>query len=292
MIRSMTGFGHFESTSGGKTVICEIKSVNHRYYDLNLHMPRKLSAFENNVRARLREEISRGKVDVAFSYESTADGNVQIQYNPQIASEYLKSINAMSEEFGLKNDVTVMSIASLPDVFEVMEADDNEEEMLQLTMDALNGALAAFIKNRTDEGERLKTDLLEKLGEMKSLVREIEIRSPQIIEEYKENLRAKIADLLEDTEIDESRLAMEVTIFADKICVDEEMVRLNSHIKEAQDTLNGSDQVGRKMDFLAQELNRESNTILSKSTDVTIADIGIKLKTLIEKIREQIQNLE
>ena len=292
MIKSMTGFGHGEYTYESEKVTVEIKSVNHRYLDLNLKLPKKFSAFENQVRNRLKQDLSRGKVDIYVSYESSADRNYSIQYNPLIASEYFENLKKMSADLGLSDDITVTRLAQFPDVFEIREAGTNEDELWNLLSHALDAALAQFIKNREDEGGRLQADLLAKFDEMEEQVSFIESRSPQILDEYKERLRRKIDELLEDRQIDENRIAMEVTLYADKVCVDEELVRLKSHIQEARDALTNGDEVGRKMDFLAQELNRESNTILSKSTDVTIADCGITLKTLIEKIREQIQNLE
>ncbi|MCR5000114.1 MAG: YicC family protein [Lachnospiraceae bacterium] len=292
MIKSMTGFGHGEYTYESEKVTVEIKSVNHRYLDLNLKLPKKFSAFENQVRNRLKQDLSRGKVDIYVSYESSADRNYSIQYNPLIASEYFENLKKMSADLGLSDDITVTRLAQFPDVFEIREAGTNEDELWNLLSHALDAALSQFIKNREDEGGRLQADLLAKFDEMEEQVSFIESRSPQILDEYKERLRRKIDELLEDRQIDENRIAMEVTLYADKVCVDEELVRLKSHIQEARDALTNGDEVGRKMDFLAQELNRESNTILSKSTDVTIADCGITLKTLIEKIREQIQNLE
>ncbi|MBE5907585.1 MAG: YicC family protein [Lachnospiraceae bacterium] len=292
MIKSMTGFGHGEYANDSEKVTVEIKSVNHRYLDLNLKLPKKFSAFENQIRNRLKTDLSRGKVDLYVSYESSADRNYSIQYNPLIASEYYNNLKQMAQDLGLSEDITATRLAQFPDVFEIRETGADEDQLWDLLSHALDLALEQFIENRENEGARLKEDLLDKLSQMEEQVAFIERRSPQILEEYKERLRRKIEELLEDRQIDENRIAMEVTLYADKICVDEEIVRLKSHIREAREALEKMDEVGRKMDFLAQELNRESNTILSKSTDVEIADCGITLKTLIEKIREQIQNLE
>ena len=292
MIKSMTGFGHGEYAIDSEKVTVEIKSVNHRYLDLNLKLPKKFSAFENQIRNRLKTDLSRGKVDLYVCYESSADRNYSIQYNPLIASEYYNNLKQMAQDLGLSEDITATRLAQFPDVFEIRETGADEDQLWDLLSHALDLALEQFIENRENEGARLKEDLLDKLSQMEEQVAFIESRSPQILEEYKERLRRKIEELLEDRQIDENRIAMEVTLYADKICVDEEIVRLKSHIREAREALEKMDEVGRKMDFLAQELNRESNTILSKSTDVEIADCGITLKTLIEKIREQIQNLE
>ncbi|MCR5640569.1 MAG: YicC family protein [Lachnospiraceae bacterium] len=292
MIKSMTGFGHGEYALESEKVTVEIKSVNHRYLDLNLKLPKKFSAFENQIRNRLKQDLSRGKVDIYVSYESSADRNYSIQYNPLIASEYYENLKQMVADLDLQDDITATKLASFPDVFEIRESGSDEDALWDLLSHALDMALKEFISNRENEGSRLKADLLLKLDEMQQQVDFIESRAPQILEEYKERLRRKIDELLEDRQVDENRIAMEVTLYADKICVDEELVRLKSHIKEAKEALEHLDEVGRKMDFLAQEMNRESNTILSKSTDVSIADCGITLKTVIEKIREQIQNLE
>ena len=292
MAYSMTGFGHFEITSEGKKVTCQLKSVNHRYLELSVKMPRKLSVFEGEVRALLKKRISRGKVDVSFQFEESFDRKYDIRYNPSVVEAYQESAIQMAKAYGILNDLTVSSIATLPDVFEVKEAEDDPEQLLSMTMDALDGAIDRFVSNRRDEGERLREDMLSKLDELLKDVSFIESRSPQIIEEYKSRITDRVHELLEDASIDESRIAMEVTLFADKICVDEELVRLRSHIEEARSTLLTDEAVGRKLDFIAQELNREANTILSKSTDKEITGVGIEMKTCIEKIREQIQNLE
>ncbi|MBQ5431660.1 MAG: YicC family protein [Lachnospiraceae bacterium] len=292
MAYSMTGFGHYEYQEENEKLTAVIHSVNHRYLDLSVKLSKKLSAHEMQIRNQIKQKLSRGKVDVTISYESTGSAKEEICYNPDRAKCYIESLRSMAEDFGIPDDISVTKIARLPDVFEIVAVPEDEEHLEEMTRKVLEGALAAFLENRSQEGSRLACDLNEKIDEMEQLVLAVEEREPQIIEEYKSRLRGKIDDLLEDTQIDESRLAMEVTIMADKLCVDEEMVRLKSHIAEARSTLGSSGDIGRKMDFLAQEMNREANTILSKSTDVTVADLGISIKTLIEKIREQIQNLE
>ncbi len=292
MAYSMTGFGHFEMSIGGKKIICSMKSVNHRYLELSVKTPRKLSIFEGEIRAMLKERLSRGKVDVGFQYEDSSEKQYEIKYNPSVVEAYMKSTRAMAEQYGILNDLTVSAVASLPDVFEITETEDDENELRKLTLDTLSGAIDKFLENRKDEGERLQSDLLAKLDELSSDVEVIEKRSPEIIEEYSAKIREKVAEFLADSSMDDSRIAMEVTLFADKICVDEEIVRLRSHIEEAKSTLSNEEAVGRKLDFIAQEMNREANTILSKSTDKSITGLGIDMKTCIEKIREQIQNLE
>ena len=292
MAYSMTGFGHYEYQEGNEKITAVIHSVNHRYLDLNVKLSKKLSALEMQIRNLVKKQISRGKVDVTISYETTGSAREEICYNPRRAECYIESLRSMAEEFDIPNDITVTKIARLPDVFEMVAVPEDEEHLKAITEKALEGALSSFLTNRSQEGERLVADLTDKIDEMERLVLEVEKREPEIIEEYKSRLRAKIEALMEDTQLDESRLAMEVTIMADKLCVDEEMVRLKSHITQSRETLAEAGDVGRKMDFLAQEMNREANTILSKSTDVTVADLGISIKTLIEKIREQVQNLE
>ena len=292
MAYSMTGFGHFEYVEGAEKVTCEIKSVNHRYLDLSLKIPKKLAAFEGEVRGILKERLSRGKVDCYLSYEAGAKEAVDVIYNEEIAAKYMDSLSQAAEHFGLKNDVTASTLAALPEVFEIKEAQADAGHLHDMVEHALSGALSLFLESRQSEGKRLTADLMDKLEEMRQLVAEVKRRSPEIIEEYRSRLSEKIRLLIEEGAVDETRIAMEVVIYADKVCVDEEIVRLESHLVEAEHTLSENDAIGRKLDFLAQELNREANTILSKSTDVEVANIGISLKTLVEKVREQIQNLE
>ena len=291
MANSMTGFGRYIKVDEGIKITVEIKSVNHRYLDLNIKLPRLMSFCEVDMRKRLSSRISRGKVDVFVSYERTG-GDVDISYHPDVATKYFESLKQMQADFGLDGSINLGLLARMPDVFTEGDNELDENYLKGLLLEATDRALDAFVENRHDEGERLVADLLEKLDRMEELEHRLEERSPVIIEEYKNRILEKTRDLIADQKIDESRVLGEVVIYADKVCIDEEMVRLKSHIAETRTTLTSQQDVGRKMDFLAQELNRESNTILSKSTDVEIADIGIELKTLIEKIREQIQNLE
>ncbi|SEI40561.1 TIGR00255 family protein [Lachnospiraceae bacterium A10] len=292
MVKSMTGFGRFEDVQNDYRVVVEIKSVNHRYLDLNVKMGSKIGFLENQVRSVIKDRIIRGKVDVYIGYEESADASVSIVYNKEVARMYLENLRKIAEDFDVEDDIKVSSLSKYPDVLEVKEDPSDVDQIWSRVEAPLNQALDAFVESRRIEGERLQKDLLEKLDQMSTYVDVIEKRSPELIVEYKKNLISKVHDLLEDHYIDDNRIAAEVTVYADKICVDEELVRLHSHIDEVRKLLTTKEEVGRKLDFLAQELNRESNTILSKSTDVQIADLGIELKTLIEKIREQIQNLE
>ena len=295
MVCSMTGFGRSEITEGNRKYIVELKSVNNRYLDINIKMPKKFNAFEAAIRSELKNYMKRGKVDVFISYEDFSESETKVKYNKAIAQEYYSYLNEMAGDFGLDNDVRISVLSRFPEVFTMEEEELNEEEVLSCLMKALAGAGKQFMESRAREGEFLCKDLTEKLDGMMENVEYIAERSPEIIKEYKDKLREKIQDLLEDKQVDENRLAMEVTIYADKICVDEEITRLRSHIGATKDTLlkgDDKDGIGRKLDFLAQEMNREANTILSKSTDLKISDRGIALKTDIEKVREQIQNIE
>lgn len=292
MLRSMTGFGRAEAVNEQHKFTAELKAVNHRYLDLSIKMPKKLNMFENQIRALIKNYIERGKVDLYISFEDYTEENALVKYNHEIAGEYLKYLKQMGEDFGLENDIRVSTLSRFPEVFTMEELEVDEDALFSELSVVIEDACKKFVEAREVEGEKLKDDLLVKLDEMKGYVEFIENRSPQIIEEYKNKLVEKIEMLLGDNKIDESRIAQEVTIYADKVCVDEEIVRLKSHIEAMRSALLSGDSVGRKLDFIAQEMNREANTTLSKSTDLEITNIGIELKTLIEKIREQIQNIE
>ena len=292
MIKSMTGFGRCEVADEKRKFTVELKSVNHRYLDVNIKMPKKLNFFESAIRNLLKEYIERGKVDVYITYEDYTEDNYSLRYNAALAGEYLGYLNAMAEEFHLENDIRVSTLSRYPDVFVMEEQDIDEKELWSGLEKALRGACEQFVDSRVKEGEALKADLLDKLDAMLSDVDFIEERSPQIMKEYRTRLEEKIQEILGDRQIDAARIATEVTIYADKVCVDEETVRLRSHIMTTKDTLLAGGSIGRKLDFIAQEMNREANTILSKANNIEISDIGIDLKTGIEKVREQIQNIE
>lgn len=292
MIKSMTGFGRCEIMEGNRKFTVEMKSVNHRYLDVNIKMPKKLNFFEAAIRNELKNYIQRGKVDVFITYEDFSENNVSVKYNKETAATYLQYLNQMAADFGLENDVRVSSLSRYPEVFSMEEQSVDEEELWKELQRAIKGAAEGFVETRIKEGENLRADLLLKLDGMLEHVNFITERSPQIVEEYKQKLQDKVRELLEDTKIDESRLLMEVTIFADKVCVDEELVRLRSHIEATRNALIEGGSIGRKLDFIAQEMNREANTTLSKTTDMEISNRAIELKTEIEKVREQIQNIE
>ena len=292
MIKSMTGFGRCEFTDEKRKFTVELKSVNHRYLDVNIKMPKKLNFFESSIRALLKEYIERGKVDVYITYEDYTEDNYALKYNSALAAQYLDYLNSMAEEFGLENDIRVSNLSRYPDVLVMEEQDVDEQELWDGLERALRGACEQFVASRIKEGENLKIDLIDKLDHMISYVDFIEKRSPQIMEEYHRRLEDKIKEILGDRQMDDGRIATEVTIYADKVCVDEETVRLRSHINTTKDTLLEGGSIGRKLDFIAQEMNREANTILSKANNIEISDTGINLKTSIEKVREQIQNIE
>lgn len=292
MIKSMTGFGRAEIADGSRKFTVEMKSVNHRYLDVNIKMPKKLNFFESAIRNLLKEYIERGKVDVFISYEDYTEENYALKYNEDIAAQYLVYLQQMSEKFGIENDVRASTLSRYPEVFVMEEQNIDEKELWAGLEQAVRTAAGQLVESRIAEGERLKGDLIEKLDGMLSYVDFIEERSPLILAEYRTRLTEKVQELLGERQLDESRIATEVTLFADKICVDEETVRLRSHIQSTKDTLLAGGGMGRKLDFIAQEMNREANTILSKTTDLKVSDVGIDLKTDIEKVREQIQNIE
>lgn len=292
MIKSMTGFGRSEIVKGNRKISVEIKSVNHRYLEAGIKMPKKLNVFESRMRDLLKKYATRGKIDIFINYEDDSESQVNLKFNQNIADEYMAIFNNMSEKYNLKNDMTVGGLARFPEVITMDEVQEDEEELWHFIEEAMKAALEQFVNTRILEGENLKKDLLGKLDHMEELVAFVEKRSPEIMKEYRSKLESKLKELLGDTTIDESRIATEVIIYADKICVDEETVRLRSHIEHARKCLNEEGGIGRKMDFIAQEMNREANTTLSKANDIEISNAAIDLKTEIEKVREQIQNIE
>lgn len=292
MIKSMTGFGRAEIVEADRKVVVEMKAVNHRYCDMNIKMPKKLSFFESSIRALLKQYIQRGKIDIFISYEDYSENQVLVKYNEDVAKEYMKYLTQIADTFMIEKDVDATKLARFPDVLTLEEQTVDEDSLWKLIEKAVTQAAEAFVESREKEGEALKQDLIDKLKGMLSMVDFVEQNSKQLIDEYREKLTAKVTELLGATPIDESRIATEIVIYADKICVDEETVRLASHINNTIDILNEGGSVGRKLDFVAQEMNREANTILSKANSLEISNKAIDLKTEIEKVREQIQNIE
>ena len=292
MIKSMTGFGRSEVVTDERKITIELKSVNHRYLDLSIKMPRKLVFLEGAIRNLMKTYMQRGKVDVFITYEDYTLSCGALKYNKELAGEYLAYIRQMAEEFGLENDVKAGALSRYPDVL-TMEEQSVDEDALWAVLEApLREACEKFAQSRAREGENLKNDLIAKLDALDEKVSQVEARSPEVVDSYREKLEAKVHELLEDSQIEDSRIASEVVLFSDKICNDEETVRLHSHIQGMKKMLEEKEGIGRKLDFMAQEMNREANTILSKSSDLIISNIAIDLKTEIEKIREQVQNVE
>ena len=285
MIRSMTGFGRFEFAGESHKIIVEMKSVNHRYLDLSIKMPKIFNCFETAIRSLVKEQLQRGKVDMYISYETESDDQTVLCYHEDIARDYMAHMAQMADTFNLENNLTLTELARMPEVFTMEQRDTDAKE-------AVRQACVAMVQARQTEGEQLKKDLLLKLDHMDMLVDMVTDRAPVMVQEYRIRLTEKVKEFIEASVIDENRIAAEVTLYADKICVDEEMVRLRTHISHMKEALCTGGSVGRKLDFLAQEMNREANTTLSKINDVTLADVAIDMKTEIEKIREQVQNIE
>ncbi len=292
MIKSMTGFGRQEISDENRKITVEMKAVNHRYLDINIKMPKKLSFFEASMRKLLKEYIQRGKVDIFITYEDFTENNYSLKYNKDMAGAYMKYLREMAEHFSIENDIRVSALSRYPEVFSLEEQNFDEKELWNDLEKALRGAAKEFAATRITEGENLKNDLILKLDGMLEHVAYISERAPEMIAAYRAKLTERVTELLADAKIEESRILTEVTLFADKICVDEEIVRLRSHIEHMKVTLLEGVSVGRKLDFIAQEMNREANTILSKANDLDTSNRAIDLKTDIEKVREQIQNIE
>ena len=292
MIKCMTGFGRCEKVAEEYKLSVVMKAVNHRYLDMSIKMPKKFNYFEAGIRNLLKNDIQRGKVDVFINYEDYTENKMSLKYNASLAAEYMEYFKKMEEQFGIANDIKVSVLSRMPEVLTMEEVPDDEDSMWKILSEVVEEAADSFVESRVREGEHLKNDLLGKLDYMLEQVAFIEERSPRVVAEYRMKLEEKVHELLESASIDEGRIATEVTIFADKICVDEETVRLRSHIDHTRKELLAGGSVGRKLDFIAQEMNREANTILSKANDLEISEHAIILKTEIEKVREQIQNIE
>jgi len=292
MIKSMTGFGRCEAITSEHKLSIEMKAVNHRYLDLGIKMPKKFNFFEAGIRNLLKGYLQRGKVDIYITYEDYTEEQLCLKYNSALAAEYMDCFRKMQTRFGIDDDIKVSTLARMPEVLTMEQKPEDEAQMWKLLSETVEEAARMFVESRVTEGGKLKEDLLGKLDYMEELITFIEDYSPQVVAEYRAKLEDKVRELLANTAIDESRIVTEVTIFADKICVDEETVRLRSHIDSTRKELMAGGSVGRKLDFIAQEMNREANTILSKANNLEISDRAIALKTEIEKVREQIQNIE
>lgn len=292
MLKSMTGFGRCEVTKNDRKFTVELRGVNHRYLEVGIRIPKKFNYFESALRTGLKNYVSRGKVDIFVTYEDYVNNTSSVTYNAKLAKEYLDSINAIASDFGLSSEVSATMLSRYPEVLSLNEATENEDDVWAVLKEAFEGACEKFVESRVVEGTNLKNDIDDKLNKIEELVIFIDEKYPDIVNQYRERIYAKVKELLADNQIDQAVLATELTIFADKTCVDEETVRLRSHVNAMRQALNQGVGIGRKLDFIAQEMNREANTILSKANNIDVTNAAIDLKTEIEKVREQIQNIE
>ena len=292
MLKSMTGYGRSEMTVGGRHIIFEIKSVNHKYFEFNSRISRGYLFLEDKLKAYLQEKLSRGKVDVFLQIETLEDADVQVQVNHSLAAGYYAALQELRERYSLPDEPTLALLTRYGDIFSVHRAPENEEEIWQAVQQAAEPAVESFLRMREAEGARLREDILSKAQRILELVGQVEQETPQTVKEYQERLEAKIQELLGDAHFDEQRVLTEVAVFADKVAVDEETVRLRSHFQQLEKLIDSQEPVGRKIDFLVQEMNREANTIGSKSVNSRIAYLVVDIKSEIEKIREQVQNVE
>lgn len=292
MLKSMTGYGRSEMIVGGRHIIFEIKSVNHKYFEFNSRISRGYLFLEDKLKAYLQGKLSRGKVDVFLQIETLEDADVQVQVNHSLAAGYYAALQELRERYSLPDEPTLALLTRYGDIFSVHRAPENEEEIWQAVQQAAEPAVESFLRMREAEGARLREDILSKAQRILELVGQVEQETPQTVKEYQERLEAKIQELLGDAHFDEQRVLTEVAVFADKVAVDEETVRLRSHFQQLEKLIDSQEPVGRKIDFLVQEMNREANTIGSKSVNSKIAYLVVDIKSEIEKIREQVQNVE
>ncbi len=292
MIRSMTGYGRAQQTIDGMDITFEIKSVNHRYYEYSSRLPRAYGFLDDKIKSYLQRSISRGKVDVYVFIETTEAPGSTVTVNHTLAKAYLDAYHELAETYGLREDVSASVLARNPDILTVHKTAEDEDAIWQAVKTVADEALNRFVAMREIEGERMRADVLSRRATILSAVEKVEERSPQTVKEHMDKVEQRMRELLENASVDEQRLLTEAAIFADKIAVAEETVRLRSHLDQLEEMVSGSEAVGRKLDFLVQEINRETNTIGSKASDVTIARLVVDMKAEIEKIREQIQNIE
>lgn len=296
MVKSMTGFGRATSSEGNsRSFSIELKSVNHRYLDLNVRMPKSIISLEEKIRKVVSEKLSRGKVDIFITYKNYGDEASEANLNTALADSYFNCLDKLFKRYedkNIKNDISVSLIARFPDVVKLEEKEENLEEMWNELNVALNEALQLLVHMREVEGEKLKTDIISKCCLIESMVDKVKEKAPSVVLDYKQKLQDRVKELCDNIQVDEARINMEIALFADKASVDEEITRLYSHIEQVKNTLGLNESVGRKLDFIVQEMNREANTIASKSSDLEITNIVLNIKNEIEKIREQVQNIE
>ncbi len=298
MLKSMTGYGRSQKILNGRDILVEIRSVNHRYYEYSSRIPRSYSYIDDKLKTLLKTGISRGKVEVSVSINTIEGKDTVIAVNKAVAEGYVNALRSLNEEMGsngstwLEDDLKLSKLIKLPDIFNIQKTPDDEEQVWNDVSEVTAEALEKFVSMRQTEGERLRNDVIEKSDAILEMVAKVEELSPQTVENYRNRLFKKLSEVLEDKNIDEQRIVTEAAIFSEKIAVDEETVRLRSHISQLRSMLDSDETVGRKLDFIVQEMNREVNTIGSKAQDLNVTRIVVDMKAEIEKIREQIQNIE
>lgn len=292
MIRSMTGYGRHQASVYGMDITVEIKSVNHRYYEYSSRLPRTYGFLDDKLKSYLQGRIARGKVEVYVSIDTVEAPGSDVVVNYSLADSYVKALKDLSARYGLKDDVSAMSLTRFPDILTVRKAPEDEDAVWDAVRNVAEKALDAFVAMREREGARLKEDVLSRAATILQLVGQVEERSPQTVQTHMEKVQARMRELLDGAAVDEQRLLTEAALYADKIAVAEETVRLRSHIAQLEQMMESSEAIGRKLDFLVQEINREANTTGSKCQDVELARIVVEIKAEVEKIREQIQNIE
>lgn len=292
MINSMTGYGRGCAEEDGRSFITEIKSVNNRYLDVNIKLPRQINGLEDKVRKLISSKISRGKIDIYISQDRFSDEDIEIRIDEQLSNAYYNAFKLLKNKFDVRDDISVSLLAKSPDVISINKKEEDLEKIWSVLKESIDNAIDMFVDMRVKEGLKLSKDILERCELIHNSVIQIESRASLIVDEYRQKISARIAEYLKEVEIDQSKLLNEVAFFADKSNITEELVRLNSHIIQMKDTLNSNEPVGRKLDFIIQEMNRETNTIGSKSSDLTITNLVVDIKCELEKIREQVQNIE
>lgn len=291
-MKSMTGYGREEKVCGDLDILVEIKSVNHRYFEFSSRIPKAYGYIEAPVRNLIKEKVARGKIDVGIYIFHTEGRKAEVSVNSELAEGYVSALRSANDNLGLTDDITLSSLLEFPDIFNVVDVKDEEQTVIDSVLDVTGGALEAFMKMRITEGENLKKDILEKLEAIEADVGKVEEISPTLTENYYNRMLAKLNELIGSKEIDEQRIITEAALFSEKVAVDEETVRLRSHISQMHDIVESDGNIGKKLDFLVQEMNREVNTIGSKALDVDVTKVVVDMKNEIEKIREQIQNVE
>ncbi|MFA6308725.1 MAG: YicC/YloC family endoribonuclease [Clostridia bacterium] len=292
MIKSMTGFGRGDCLLDGNNFTVELKTVNHRYCDVFIKIPKQMTFLEDKVRDFITGSISRGKIDVYISYENSSEDSREVVFDETLVNAYKEALITLRDEYSLKDDITVSLLSGFPNVLKIQKADQDEDELWKVLKKALDNAMTTLVAMRENEGKKLKENIIEKIDTIENTLSNVKTHSPEVVKDYKQKLTTRITEILDQRVPDETRLAMEVAIFADRCSVDEEIVRLSSHINQVRQTLNLVEPVGRKLDFLIQEMNREVNTIGSKANNLTITKDVVDIKCELEKVREQIQNIE